>query len=582
VLTLLNLLAAVALLVWGTHIVRRDILRAYGGDLRRVLSRSVGNRFNALAAGLGVTSLLQSSMATALLTTSFTSQGLIATVPALAIMLGADIGTALISVVFSLDLSWLSPLLIFVGVVIYLPRQNTRAGRMGRILIGVGLIILALQLISIATQPLTRAAGVKVIFASLTGDPLLDMAVAAGLTIVSFSSLAVVLLTASLVSAKLIPLYVALGLVLGANLGSGLLGLTNTSRMPVEARRVTLGNFLFKFAGAVLALPFLGSIERGMNALGVGAPQAVVFFHLAFNLGLALLFVGAIGPVARLTERLLPATPQPESESQPKHLDAGALASPALAIGCAAREAIRIGDVVERMLAGLLQVISTDDKALAKRIRKMDDVVDSLYTAVKLYLTQISREAMEEREGRRWADIVSFTINLEQIGDIVERIVKDVEDKKIDKGLAFSDAGLEEIRDLHARLMSNLRLGMGVFLHGDLKSAQQLLAEKVLFRDLERAYADSHLGRLAGNTVQSIETSSLHLDLIADMKRINSHICSVAYPILEQAGVLHHTRLKDADEADNGHPARDGNGAGLDEPLPDERARWDARRPRPA
>ena len=190
---------------------------------------------------------------------------------------------------------------------------------------------------------------------------------------------------------------------------------------------------------------------------------------------------------------------------------------------------MRIGDVIEDMLTGMLTVIRTNDRALAERLRKKDDVVDALYTAVKLYLTQISRGALDEREGRRWADIVSFTINLEQVGDIIERVLTDIEDKKIGKQRNFSEAGMAEICDLHARLVANLRLGMSVFLHGDLKSAQELLAQKVLFRDLERAYADSHLGRLAGNTLESIETSSLHLDLISDLKRINSHICSIAY-----------------------------------------------------
>ncbi|HZQ60521.1 MAG TPA: PhoU domain-containing protein, partial [Casimicrobiaceae bacterium] len=182
---------------------------------------------------------------------------------------------------------------------------------------------------------------------------------------------------------------------------------------------------------------------------------------------------------------------------------------------------------------------------LAERLRKMDDVVDELYTAVKLYLTQISREALEEKEGRRWADIVSFVINMEQIGDIIERIITDVVDKKIDKGRNFSEAGMAEITDLHGRILGNLRFGLTVFMTGDLKSAQELLAQKVLVRDLERAYANSHLERLAGNTLESIETSSLHIDLIADLRRINSHICSIAYPILEQAGVLAHTRLKE-------------------------------------
>jgi phosphate:Na+ symporter len=197
------------------------------------------------------------------------------------------------------------------------------------------------------------------------------------------------------------------------------------------------------------------------------------------------------------------------------------------------------------MLNGLLTVLKTNDRALAERLRKMDDVVDDLYTAVKLYLTQISREALEQADSRRWADIVSFTINMEQVGDIIERIIIELEEKKIDKGRNFSDAGMAEICDLHARLIANLRLGLSVFLNGDLKSAQELLAQKVLFRDLERAYADSHLARLAENTLDSIETSSLHLDLISDLKRINSHISSMAYPILEQAGVLAKTRLKE-------------------------------------
>jgi phosphate:Na+ symporter len=227
----------------------------------------------------------------------------------------------------------------------------------------------------------------------------------------------------------------------------------------------------------------------------------------------------------------------------PRYLDPSALDTPALAIGNAAREALRIGDVIEDMLRGMIAVLQSNDRDRAERVRKMDDVVDELYTAVKLYLTQIPRGALDERESRRWADIVSFTINLEQVGDIIERIIADIEDRKIDKGRSFSEAGMREIVDLHGRLTTNLKLAMSVFINGDQKSAQELLAQKVLFRELERAYADSHLGRLAGNTIESIETSSLHLDLISDLRRINSHFCSVAYPILEEAGVLARTRL---------------------------------------
>jgi phosphate:Na+ symporter len=269
----------------------------------------------------------------------------------------------------------------------------------------------------------------------------------------------------------------------------------------------------------------------------------VVLFHLGFNVALAVVFIGLTGAAARLLIKLFKEPPRGVHQ-RPQHLDPSALATPSLAISCAAREALHQADVVETMLLGMLRVIKDNDLRLAEELRKMDDTVDQLYSAIKYYLTKISREALGEEESRRWTDIISFTINMEQIGDIIERILLDIEDKKIKKGRSFSDAGMAEICELHARLIDNLRLGMSVFLNGSVRDAQKLLEEKARFRDLERAYAGTHLTRLSENTVQSIETSSLHLDLISDLKRINSHICSIAYPILDSAGSLAPSRLR--------------------------------------
>ena len=540
---LMDLLSGVALLVWGTHLVRTGILRQYGSTLRRLLRRSMSSRGKAFVAGLSVTALLQSSTATALIVAAFAGQGLIATAPALAVMLGADVGTAIVTLMLSFDMSFVAPILIVAGVTLFLRRQASAAGRFGRILIGLGLILFALQWIRTAAQPVVGTDGVKILFASLTGDVLLDIIIGALVTVTVYSSLAVVLLVATFASLGLIGLPVAIGLVLGANLGSGLLAMMSTLHSQPEARRVTLGNFLFKLIGVAIAIPLVHFAGLLVERANVSPAHEVVLFHLAFNAVLAIVFVGFTERIAEFSARLLPVPPPAENGARPRHLDPSALETPALAIGNAAREALRIADVIEEMLRGMLTVLQTNNRDLAQRLRKMDDVVDELYTAVKLYLTQVPRGALDERESRRWADIVSFTINLEQVGDIIERILADIEDKKIDKGRSFSDAGMMEITDLHGRLVANLRLATSVFLNGDQKSAQELLAQKVMVRDLERAYSNSHLARLAGNTIESIETSSLHLDLIADLRRINSHFCSVAYPILEQAGLLAQTRL---------------------------------------
>ncbi|MBW8829562.1 MAG: Na/Pi cotransporter family protein [Burkholderiales bacterium] len=543
-LHLLNLLAAISLLVWGTHIVRTGVLRVFGENLRQVLAKSFSNRLSALIAGMGVTSIVQSSTATCLIVASFVGKGIVTTAAALAVMLGADVGSSLMAVVFSFDLSWLSPLLIFVGVVTFITRQDTTAGRIGRVLIGLGLITLALHLIVEATRPLTESPAVRALLVALPSDVLLDIVVGAVLTVLAYSSLAIVLLTATLAASGILPVDVALGLVLGANLGSGLLAILATSGASPQVRRLPVGNFLFKAGGALIAVPLLPE-ARGLLQLYLPmVHEQVVAFHFGFNVAIAAIFIALTSVVARTAEKLLPAPRVGSGTERPRHLDPSALATPSLAISCAAREALHQADVAETMLRGILPVIRNNDLALAEQLRRMDDTVDELYSAIKFYLTQISRESLSERESRRWTDIVSFTINMEQIGDIIERVLQDVEDKKIRKNRSFSDAGMAEIVTLHERLMANLRLGMSVFLDGHVRDAKKLLEEKARFRDMEHEYAASHISRLRDNTAQSIETSSLHLDLISDLKRINSHICSIAYPILESAGALSQTRIR--------------------------------------
>jgi phosphate:Na+ symporter len=541
---LLNLLAAISLLVWGTQIVRTGILRVFGENLRHVLAVSMGNRFTAILAGLGVTSLVQSSTATCLIVSSFLGRQLVPLAAALAVMLGADMGTSLMAMAFSFDLSWLSPFLIFIGVVLFVTREKTTAGRLGRVAIGLGLMLMSLQLIGETTRPLTESPPVRALLVALPQEVLLDIFVGALITVLAYSSLAIVLLTATLAASGILPPLVALGLVLGANLGSGLLAVLTTARAPVAERRLPMGNLVFKVVGCLIAAPLLPqALVQLQLLLPNGAHQQVVLFHFGFNVMLTIVFIGLTPLLARWLERSMTAKTLMDS-TRPRHLDPSALTTPSLAISCAAREALHQADVVETMLRGILPVLRENDIDLAERLRRMDDTVDELYTEIKLYLTQISREALSERESRRWTDIVSFTINMEQIGDIIERVLQDIEDKKIRKDRRFSDAGMAEIVHLHERLIANLRLGMSVFLDGHVRDASRLLEEKARFRDLEHEYAASHIARLQDNTAQSIETSSLHLDLISDLKRINSHICSIAYPILESAGALSPTRIR--------------------------------------
>jgi phosphate:Na+ symporter len=436
-------------------------------------------------------------------------------------------------------------LFIFVGVVLFIARQASSVGRIGRILIGLGLMLLALQLVTQSANVLTQAPAVKALLGSLSSDFFLEITVGCVLSVLSYSSLALVLLTAALATTGVVPIDVALGLVLGANLGSGLLAVLTTLNANVETRQVPLGNLVFKLIGIAMMAPFVSLWLQTARPWTDEPAMLVVLFHLTFNLAVGVAFIGLTQVVARRVEQWLPKVEKSTVAGRQRHLDASALDTPSLAISCAVRESMHQADVVETMLLGVLNVIKNNDMALAQTLQKMDDTVDELYSDIKYYLTKISREALSESEGHRWTDIISFTINMEQIGDIIERVLEDIENKKIRPGREFSEAGMAEIADLHARLVDNLRLSMSVFLDGNVRDARKLLEEKTRFRDLEREYAATHLGRLAVNTLQSMETSSLHIDLISELKRINSHICSIAYPILDSAGALAPNRLLD-------------------------------------
>ncbi|MTD28963.1 Na/Pi cotransporter family protein [Erwinia sorbitola] len=533
-LTLLNLLSAVAMLVWGTHIVRTGIMRVYGADLRRVLSRSVSKKPMAFLAGIGVTTLVQSSNATTMLVTSFVAQELVGLTPALVIILGADVGTALMARILTFDLSWLSPLFIFFGVVFFLGRKQTRAGQLGRASIGLGLILLALQLIVAAATPITQAAGVKVLFSSLTGDIMLDSLIGALFAIISYSSLAAVLLTATLTATGVISFKVALCLVVGANLGSGLLAMLNNSASNASGKRVALGSLLFKFIGSLMVLPFIDLLADWLEKLPVDDEELVIFFHVFYNLIRCLVMVPFAGPMARLCHRLIREEPETDPRLKPRHLDSGSLDTPALALANAARETLRMGDVLEQMLITFSKVVHGELRQ-DREIRKMDDDVDVLYTAIKLYLAQMPKEDLPEEDSRRWAEIIEMALNLEQAGDILERMSGDVADKALATQRAFSLEGLKELDAQIELLHGNLRLSLSVFLSRDTTSAKRLRRAKHRFRITNRRYSHAHVDRLHQQNVQSIETSSLHLGLLGDMKRLNSLFCAVAYIVLDQA-----------------------------------------------
>lgn len=536
-LVLLDLMGGVALLLWGLHMVQSGILRAFGPDLRRLLGKALSNRASAFAAGLGLTALLQSSTATALITSSFAAEGLVSLAAALAIMLGANVGTTLIVQVLSFNIAAIAPVLFVLGLVAFRSGPRSRIKDIGRVCIGLGLMLLSLHILLDTLAPAENAPGVRVMMSAITGDPVLCIVIAALVTWAVHSSVASVLLIMSLAYSQFITPYAALALVLGANLGSAINPVFEGARRDDPASyRLPVGNLINRVVGIALVLPFLGAIADHMHDWQPDLAKMTAAFHIAFNVGTAIVFIGLLDTMSRLLTRLLPDRVQETDPARPRYLDESALETPSLALADAAREVLRMGDLVEIMLRKVMTAMMTGDRALVDQVSKMDNAVDGLDEAIKLYVTKLMRGSLDESEGRRAMEIVSFAINLEHIGDIIDKSLSELATKKIKRRFQFSAEGAEELAAFHKRTMESLRIAFGVFMSGDANEARKLLVEKTTLKNTELAAVERHLDRLREGRPETIETTSLHLDVLRDLRRIHSHICSVAYPVLDAAG----------------------------------------------
>jgi len=544
-ITVISLFGHVALLLWGTRMVQTGIQRAYGSKLRRFLGEALRSRLRAFLAGLVATTILQSSTATGMIASGFAASGYVGLVPAFAIMLGANVGTTLIVQLFSFNVAAMSPAMILTGLIIFRRATRPEMHHLGRVFIGLGFMLLALHQLLAVVAETSRATELGSVLRMLSSMPLLSLLLVAALTWAAHSSVAVVLLVMSLAENGVIDAYQAVVLTLGANLGTAINPIVEgAAGTDLSSRRLPVGNLLTRVAGMAVAFAALHPITSVMMRIDGDGARAVANFHTAFNLIVSLAFLPFLSPVATMLTRLMPDRPAGSDAGRPRYLEPVARETPAVALEAAAREVLRLVDTLEAMLAGARQALHVPDRMMVSRLRKMDDVLDRLDSAVKHYVTSIGLDLFGEAEHRRREQILQFSTGLEHAGDILDRSVLPRLEKRIRKGIGFSDGERKTLEALLDRLIKNLGHAAALFMSQDGRLARLLANEKTAFRHAERAFAKEHFRRLGEGDIGAVETSALHLDLLRDLKQINDHlVAATAYPVLERNGELLQSRL---------------------------------------
>jgi phosphate:Na+ symporter len=539
----LNIIAGVCFLLWGIMLLRLGVTRGFGAELRRFLSICSNNRITAFFAGLGMTALLQSSMATTLIVTAFAGQGMVNTSTGLAIILGADVGTTLVAQVLSIDISIAIPIFMVCGYVFFNMEHNGKFKNVGRVLIGLAFMLMALAMIRVAAAPLKESETLPLVLEPLSRDPFFAVLLAALFTWIAHSSLAIVLLVMSLVASGVLPLTLALYMVLGANMGGTVAPLIATLRDNPDAMRIPLGNMLMRIIGVLAVVPFIQYSLPYLDQWDPDHSKQVVDFHTAFNILLAIVFLPFTGILNKLMKKALPDRPVSDDPGRTKYLNDKDLDIPSVALASAARETLRMGDIIQKMLEDTLQVFKTNDERLMNRVRDEDDTVDKIYNGIKNYMAKLSQEFMDPKEAQRYVQILTFSTNMEHIGDVIDKNLMALAQKKIKSQNSFSDAGFKEIEHIHKLVLESVQLAQSLFISGDKDTARRLLEGKEIIRQAETDGMTTHIHRLRGAVPETIATSSLHLDIIRDYRRINAYISTVAFPILEESGEVLKTRL---------------------------------------
>lgn len=517
--------------------VKKGVTRAYSSSLGTIVARGTSNRFTASLSGFAITALLQSSSAATLLLLSFVQRHSISLTASLAFVIGADISTTIVAQILTFDLSWLSPVLLVIGIVGHMKYEHAgRIRHVFRVLIGIGLILLALSLIRSASAPLTSSETLPLILAPLRSDPIAAILFAAILTWVIHSSLAAILLFAVLASNQIIDLPLGYLLVLGANIGGAFVAFVAGYSEGVMARRVTVGNIIMRTIAVILFYIFTHQVIQHLESLNMGPERLLVTMHMLFNILLALVFLPIVSYLAALCRLIYPDVDADDvSDNAPVYLDDKALDTPVRALTLATRETLRMSEEVDEMLKQTINCFKQNTVGLAQEIKAKDDKIDDLYQAIKLYLAKLAQRDLDPKEADRYMQILTFSTNLEHVGDIIEKSLMDLARKKVKAGERFSAEGWAEIKSFHAEVLVNMSSAQTIFLSEDPELARQLIDSKKDILESEQRTSVYHLERLGQGQPETLATSSLHLDIIRDYRRINSYITTVAYPILENA-----------------------------------------------
>ncbi len=525
---LVLLVGGAMLLLYGIKQVTDVMERLLGARLRLVMMTLATRPFAAFSSGVLVTILTQSSTATASILISLVSAQLVPLAAAVIMLLGATVGSTLVVQLLAFRLTDYALEFLGLAAALALLTQRTWLKDIGRGVFSFSLVLLGLAMIDASSEPIASSTIMNAIMQALAQSPLVLLLLGVLLATVFVSSIAAIGIVMVLAGGGALPLTAALAVTLGANIGTTLTPLLSAlDQGNMIGRRLGIIYTGTRLLGVIVAMVLLNPIANLLNHFLPTPATQIAFAHLGFNVILAVLFVPLAGRLAALVTQLLP-DPAQAREKGSRYLDPDVLTLPAVALGQAMREVLRMADLATEMLQLSIQAFEDGAKNLPKRIGNLDDQLDDLETAIKNYLIQMNDEMLNEEQTRRELSLLHISTELEAIGDIVDRQLMRLARRKRRKQIAFAQPEWDDIVVYHREVLGLLQRVLAGLATQDPEIADEVLSHRPYLNQIKREIHLRHLQNLTSSTPISLDASAIHLEMVSAMSRILSHTCSIA------------------------------------------------------
>ena len=530
----IGIMGGLGLFLYGMNLMGDGLQKSAGSKLKRIIELLTSNVIMGVLVGMVVTMVIQSSSATTVMVVGFVNAGIMSLTQAIGVIMGANIGTTITAQLVSLDVDFLAPVALGIGIVIYMFSNKPKHKNIAEILIGFGILFTGMDFMKEAVKPLAGYQGFTDMLLSFGHHPILGVLMGFAITAIVQSSSASMGMLIALASQGLIPITAALPILYGENIGTCVTSLISSIGASRNARRAAIMHLTFNVLGSMIFMFILSKpIVAIVTAIDpTDAARQIANAHTLFNILNVIVLLPFNKLIVKLSLNLVPETKgeQDDDDKVVKYIDDRMIETPSIALANIIKETLRMGEKSKESLNAAMDGIVDKSKEKIELSFKREKLINELQKSILNYLLKLSKASLNE-DSRETVDALFNTVNdIERIGDHAENIAELAKDI-VDLEISFSDVGIGELKDMYNKVVSTYTYALEAMRTSNVELACKVIKMEEQVDMMEKSCRANHMNRLNSSSC-SIESGVIYLDIISNLERVSDHAVNIAQQVI--------------------------------------------------